>query len=109
MQLAEELRSTVWQITFHYINGDRESFNIYNLIQADTTNQDIRQEIRRFIKEDWWTVTTQDETIFINSANVLKIEVKPPLPSVETEGILTDAERVTALTRGGRQEFGVRE
>lgn len=109
MQLTEELSTTVWQITFYYTNGERESFNIYNLIQSDTTSQDIRQEIRRFTKEDWWTVTTQDETIFINSKNVFKIEIKPPLPSVETEGILTDAERVTALTKGGRQEFGVRE
>lgn len=109
MQLEEAINTSVWQITFHYINGDRESFNLYHLVDANTTSQDIRQEIRRFTKEDWWTITTQDETIFINSANVLKIEIKPPLPSVESEGLLSVAERVTALKRGVRQDLGARE
>lgn len=106
MHVEEPANAAVWQITFHYINGDKESFNVYNLIEANTTSQDVRQDIRRFIKESWWTVTTQEETIFINSANVLKIEVKPPLPTIEAEGFLVDVERVTALTRGVRQEIG---
>ncbi|MBW4576940.1 MAG: hypothetical protein KME08_16830 [Aphanothece sp. CMT-3BRIN-NPC111] len=102
MQLQEQVTTTVWQITFHYINGQTESFNVYDLIDSGTTHQDVRQEIRRFMKEDWWAIKTLDETIFIKSANVMKVEVKPPIESIQGEGFLSEAERVTALTRGGR-------
>ncbi|GAC1491815.1 MAG: hypothetical protein NVS2B14_04310 [Chamaesiphon sp.] len=102
MQSQETPTTTIWQITFYYLNGETESFNVYNPLHSNTTTQDVRQEIRRFIKEDWWTIKTQEQTIFIKSANVLKVEIKPPIESIEGEGFLAEAERVTALTRGSR-------
>lgn len=100
--LSQRVATDFWEITFYYLNGEKESFNVYNSIDADTNRQDVRQEISRFMKQDWWTIKTQEQTIFINSANVLKVEVKPPIESIEAEGFLSNAERVTALTRGSR-------
>jgi hypothetical protein len=50
--------------------------------------------LRRFLNESWWIVQTPEETAFIHSANVLAVEVNPPLPQLEGEGIL-QAESVT--------------
>lgn len=90
------------QITFHYINGHSESFTIHELADPDALRQDIRHEIRRFLSENWWVVKLEEETIFINASNVLKVELKPPVISIAGEGVLTEATRVTALTQGKR-------
>ena len=100
--LSQRVATDFWEITFYYLNGDKESFNVYNSIDSDTNTHDFRQEIHRFLKQDWWTIKTQEQTIFIKSANVLKVEVKPPIESIEAEAFLSNAERVTALSRGSR-------
>jgi hypothetical protein len=92
----------IWEITFHYINGETEAFQVYNLFKLGTTATEVRQEIRHFINQEWWTIKTIDETIFIKSANILRFEVKPPLESIEGEGVISEAERVTALSRSNR-------
>jgi hypothetical protein len=92
----------VWKITFHYINGETESFHAYNLFKLGTTAAEVRQEIRHFLNQEWWTIKTLDETIFIKSANILKFEIEPPIEAIEGEGVLSEAERVTALTRSNR-------
>ena len=75
-------------MTFHFINGNSRTFDISSPVEQESTPQDTRQLIRRFLKEDWWVVQTLEQTIFINSANVLTVEVNPPMPSLEGEGFL---------------------
>ncbi len=100
---SEDHASTVpTQITFHYINGHSESFTIHDIADPDAVRQDIRLEMRRFLSENWWVVKLEEETIFINASNVLKLELKPPVVSIGGEGVLTEAIRVTALTQGKR-------
>ena len=91
--------TTPTYITFHYINGHSDSFSLHHLTEAGVTRQDIRQEIRRFLNEGWWVVKLPEETIFINASQVLKVELKPPIVALEGEGVLADAEWVTALNR----------
>lgn len=64
------------------------TFNILSRLEAESTRTDSRQVIRRFLKEDWWVIQTEDGTVFINSGNVLAVEVNPPMPTLEGEGIL---------------------
>lgn len=99
MQGYDGTASAPVQITFHYTNGHSDSFLIHDLVGG--TRQDLRQEIRRFLNEDWWVIKLAEETIFINPANVLKVELKPPI-DLEGEGVLSNGERLTALTRLGR-------
>ncbi len=75
-------------MTFHFVNGQSRNFNILSRLEAESTRSDSRQVIRRFLKEDWWVIQTQEGTVFINSANVLTVEVNPPMPTLEGEGIL---------------------
>jgi hypothetical protein len=96
---SQDSAATPTYITFHYINGQSDSFSVHHLIEAGSTYQDVRQEIRRFLNEGWWTVKLPEETVFINASQVLKIELKPPIDSLEGEGVLSNAAWVTALNR----------
>jgi hypothetical protein len=96
---SQESDATPTYITFHYLNGQSDSFNIHHLTEPGVTRQDIRQEIRRFLSEGWWVVKLPDETLFINASQVVKIEMKPPITSLEGEGVLSEAQWVTALNR----------
>lgn len=86
------------QLTFHYLNGQTESFNIYDLTE-DETQQDIQLEIKHLLQKEWWILHLPEQTVMINVANVTKVEVKPALEYVKGEGVFAQAERVTALNR----------
>lgn len=89
----------VHQLTFYFVNGQTETFNIYNAAELGASAQELRQDVRRFLREDWWTLHLLDQTVFIHSSNVLKVEIKPRLESFQGEGVFQDAERVTAFNR----------
>jgi len=89
----------VLQLTFYFVNGQTETFNVYNATELGSTTQDLRQDVRRFLREDWWTLHLLDQTVFIHTQHVLKVEVKPTLEGFQGEGIFQDAERVTAFNR----------
>ncbi|MEB3339082.1 MAG: hypothetical protein VKJ46_16540 [Leptolyngbyaceae bacterium] len=101
MSINDHSTTTSIQITFHYMNGQSESFSVSSPVdEAGTlTQQDIQQEIRQFLKEDWWMLKLMDETVVIQASNVLKVEIKPPMASIQGHGVLSNAQRVTALNR----------
>jgi len=87
------------QLTFHYLNGQSESFNLYAPIESDGTNQTTQLEVRHLLKKDWWIINLTDQTVFINIDNVVKVEMKPAMPELRGEDVFANAERVTALNR----------
>jgi hypothetical protein len=88
------------QLTFHYINGQSESFNLYAPIEDDGSQQTTQLEMRHLLKKDWWIVHLFDQTVFINVDNVVKMEMKPTMLQLQGEDVFSNAERVTALSRG---------
>lgn len=88
------------QMTFHYINGQSESFNLYAPIESDGSNQTVQLEVRHLLKKDWWIINLPEQTVFINIDNVVKVEMKPAMPELRGEDVFANAERVTALNRG---------
>jgi len=90
------------QLTFHYADGRTESYKVYDLMDASEPRQEIQQQMRRFFDKPWWILHLPDETVFIHTANVIKVEMKPPLPQLQGEDVFSQAQRVTALTRGAR-------
>jgi len=88
------------QLTFHYINGQSESFNLYAPIEDDGSQQTTQLEMRHLLKKDWWIVHLSDQTVFINVDNVVKMEMKPTMLQLQGEDVFSNAERVTALSRG---------
>ncbi|HEY9624952.1 MAG TPA: hypothetical protein V6C78_31785 [Crinalium sp.] len=93
-------QDTYTQLTFHYVNGQTESFNVYPPIEDDGTQQTFQLEVRHLLRKDWWIVNLPEQTVFINVDNVLKVEVKPPMDQLQGEDVFSNAERVTALNRG---------
>jgi hypothetical protein len=89
----------VVHLTFHYRDGQKESFNVYPPIEGDGTQQTLQLEVRHLLKKEWWILTLPEETVFINLENVIKVEMKPPVTQLQGEDVFTNAERVTALTR----------
>lgn len=90
---------TYSQLTFYYIDGQTESFNVYTPIEEDGTEQTTQLEFRHLLRKDWWIVHLPEQTVFINVDKVVKVEMKPPIPELRGEDVFSNAERVTALSR----------
>ncbi|WP_416673052.1 hypothetical protein [Egbenema bharatensis] len=91
--------SSYTQFTFYYLNGQSESFNVFEQ-SDDPTVPGLQMEMRRFLEKDWWILNLPEQTVMINVANVVKVEVKPVMNQLHGEGIFNNVERVTALNRG---------
>jgi hypothetical protein len=84
------------EVTFHYLSGERESFDI------PITPEAFRQQLESLLSQPWLTLHLFDRTVFIRSDRIVKVEVKPPFPDIQGEGVFTDVQRVTALTHGAK-------
>ena len=84
------------QVTFHYQNGETESFDI------PITPEAFQQQLQGLLNQPWLTLHLFDSTIVIRTAQVMKVEVKPPMPEIQGDGVFTDAQRVTPLTHGAK-------
>ncbi|MEO1210472.1 MAG: hypothetical protein AAFX78_13105 [Cyanobacteria bacterium J06638_20] len=92
--------SVYTQMTFHYMNGQSESFNLYAPIESDGSAQTFQLvEVRHLLNKDWWIINLPDQTVFVNIDNVVKVEVKPSIDQLKGEDVFANAERVTALNR----------
>lgn len=87
------------QLTFYYVNGQTESFLVSDPTSALTIEQEIQQEMRRVLEKHWWVLHLPEQTVYVNTANVLKVEIKPSMHQFQGDAVFPDAERVTALTR----------
>lgn len=84
------------QVTFHYQSGETESFEI------PVTPEAFQLQLQGLLNQPWLTLHLFDSTVIIRTAQVVKIQVKPPLPEIQGDGIFTDAQRVTPLTHGAK-------
>ena len=94
-----ETQNSRIQISFHYVNGQSESFYVYDPIEADMIQQDVQQELRRLMEKSWWVLQLTDQTIYVNTANLLKVEIKPAAHRIQGEGVFSNVERITTLSR----------
>lgn len=92
-------QDTFTQITFHYMNGQSESFNVYGHLEDNAIQQSLQLEVRHLLQKDWWILNLPEQTVMINVDNVVKMEIKPPLDHLRGEDVFSNAERVTALNR----------
>ena len=89
------------QLTFHYTNGESETYNLYTLatVAAGETRSlaDILQEgLPAFLKNDWLILQLPEESVCINLSQVSRIEIKP---SLAIAGLIGSGERLTSLSR----------
>jgi hypothetical protein len=84
------------EVTFHYVNGQTEAFDI------PITPEAFQEELQGLLKQPWLTLHLFDKTVLICTAQVMKVEVKPPLSEIQGQGIFSDVQLVTALTHGAK-------
>ncbi|HCF25806.1 MAG TPA: hypothetical protein DEV81_00965 [Cyanobacteria bacterium UBA11049] len=87
------------QVTFHYINGQTECFNILLHEDETLTVPELQQRILKNLEKPWCMLHLPEQTICIKTDNLLKIEIKPTLREFHGEGVFSDVRRVTALSR----------
>lgn len=92
-------QDTLIQVTFHFVNGQNESFNVLWRADASLTLQDIHQKTMKLLEKPWCVLHLPEQTVCIMTANVLKVEIKPSLDEIQGEGVFSDARRVSAFTR----------
>ena len=101
--MALSSQDSLTQITFHFINGQTESFNVVQRGDASTTPQELQQKIMRILDKPWCVLHLPEHTICIKTANILKLEVKPAPREIQGEGVFADVRRVTALSRSSQR------
>ncbi|MEQ9481228.1 hypothetical protein [Coleofasciculus sp. F4-SAH-05] len=84
------------QITFHYINGETESFDI------PVTPEAFGEQLANFLSQPLLTLHLFDQTVTILTAQIVKIEITPQLFQLEGDGVFFDCQRVTALSRAAK-------
>ena len=95
-----ESQQVVARLTFFYTDGQQESYVFAESVDSDESWVALQQEWRARLNEPWCLLQLGDETVAINMANVLKVDINPALDSLQGgAGIFPNAQRETALTR----------
>lgn len=90
------------QLVFHFTNGEKETYYAAESDSFADTQSSDRPNIQRRLAHPWCILHTPNETVFINMANVLRVEVKPTVTEIQGEEVFPAAERVTPLTNKSR-------
>ncbi len=61
---------------------------------------ELVQQLPELLHQAWLTFHLIDQTVMVNMAKVDKVELKPPVPELQGQGIFLNSQRVTALHRG---------
>lgn len=91
------------QVTFYYVEGHTETFSI------PMSTQEFQQQIIELLNQPWLAFHLVDQTVFICTARLVKLEVKPAIPGLQGPGIFPNSQLVTALQRGAAGRFQVSE
>jgi hypothetical protein len=84
------------EVTFHYINGGTEAFDI------PVTPEAFQEQLQGLLNQPWLTLHLFDKSVLICIEKVVKVEVKPPISTIQANGVFSDVQRVTALTHGAK-------
>ncbi len=81
------------QVTFHYVEGHTESFTI------PMPAPEFQKEVLNLLSQPWLTFHLADQTVFICTARLVKVEVKPAIPDLQGQGIFSNSLRVSTMQR----------
>lgn len=83
------------QVTFHYDNGQEDSFLI------PVAPEEFQKQLPLLLERPWLTFHLIDASVVVAMNKVVKVETQPPLTTFGV-GVFANAERVTPLVRGSR-------
>ncbi|MBE9094417.1 hypothetical protein [Tychonema sp. LEGE 07203] len=91
-QLTQDKENTT-QVTFHYVEGHTETFTI------PIPAQEFQEEVLPLLSQPWLTFHLVDQTVFICTARLVKVEIKPAIPQLQGQGIFSNSMRVSTMQR----------
>ncbi|NJK68935.1 MAG: hypothetical protein HC789_06085 [Microcoleus sp. CSU_2_2] len=91
-KLTQDKENTT-QVTFHYVEGHTETFTI------PIPAPQFQEEVLNFLDQPWLTFHLNDQTVFICTARLVKVEVKPAIPELQGAGIFPNSLRVSTMQR----------
>ena len=91
-QLTQDKENTT-QVTFHYVEGHTETFTI------PMPAQEFQDEVLTLLNQPWLTFHLVDQTVFICTSRLVKVEVKPAIPELQGQGIFSNSLRVSTMQR----------
>ena len=86
-------------LTFHYSNGAHEVLQV-SAAELPPNIQDMGQWLRYLMERPYWVFQTGDQTTVVRLDHVVKLDIVPPLTTLQGPDTFSQAMRVTALTRG---------
>ena len=91
-QLTQDKENTT-QVTFHYVEGHTETFTI------PMPAQEFQEEVLHLLSQPWLTFHLVDQTVLICTSRLVKVEIKPPIPELQGQGIFPNSMRVSTMQR----------
>ncbi|MEG4318729.1 MULTISPECIES: hypothetical protein [unclassified Microcoleus] len=91
-KLTQDKENTT-QVTFHYVEGHTETFTI------PIPAQEFQDEVLTLLNQPWLTFHLVDQTVFICTSRLVKVEVKPAIPELQGQGIFSNSLRVSTMQR----------
>lgn len=91
-QLTQDKENTT-QVTFHYVEGHTETFTI------PMPAQEFQEEVLHLLSQPWLTFHLVDQTVLICTTRLVKVEIKPPIPELQGQGIFPNSMRVNTMQR----------
>ena len=86
-------RENTTQVTFHYVEGHTETFTL------PMPAREFQELVLNLLNQPWLTFHLNDQTVFICTARLVKLEVKPPIPELQGQGIFPNSQRVSTMQR----------
>ncbi|MCY7386204.1 MAG: hypothetical protein LH628_27290 [Microcoleus sp. CAN_BIN18] len=91
-QLIQDKENTT-QVTFHYVEGHTETFTI------PIPAAEFQEEVLHLLNQPWLTFHLVDQTVLICTSRLVKVEIKPPIPELQGQGIFPNSMRVSTMQR----------
>lgn len=91
-QLTQDKENTT-QVTFHYVEGHTETLTI------PIPAQEFQEEVLHLLSQPWLTFHLVDQTVLICTTRLVKVEIKPPIPELQGQGIFPNSMRVNTMQR----------
>jgi len=91
-QLTQDKENTT-QVTFHYVEGHTETFTI------PIPAAEFQEKVLHLLNQPWLTFHLVDQTVLICTSRLVKVEIKPPIPELQGQGIFPNSMRVSTMQR----------
>ncbi len=91
------------EVTFYYENGQSDSFKV------PVPGPQFQEQLPQLLAQPWITFHLVDSTVIVCTTKIIKVELTPPIPEMQGQGVVNNAEKVTTMQRGAAGRLPMHE